>query len=730
MHDEAEPPDPTLPTLPAVPRANRLPPGRTPATYAGDDANTAHAARPTGSQFAERFRVGGELGRGGLGVVLAARDTAIDRDVAIKLVLAPENRVALARFVEEGRITGQLEHPNIVPVYELARDPDQPYLAMRLVRGRTLQEIIRAAKARGRRSGWADLQRDGRLDMFLKVCDAIAYAHSRGVIHRDLKPANVMVGEFGEVMVMDWGLAKLIGADNKAPTVAGMSGGSGERRHLPSGRRLASTPLTTPTPGSSGSPPTAPNTMDGDIVGTPAFMPPEQARGEVDQLDERADIFALGAMLYSLLTFEPPYRADGPLQVLVKAAQRNLESPLRRAPSQRIPRDLDAIVMKAMSAEPARRYRRVTDLADDIRAASAFEPISARRLPLWSRLVRMARRHPVVLMVASVLMVAAGVVVAVLAEASAAQARTEQHRASAEQRARDERLRALAAEERFDELRRELTGAALRTRDAVRQEMMDLYEHRPPGISDEQFVRGLGEGDVQRFVQAFERVIQVGHAADDALITWLDYFYLGLLQSAALGDRELAIRTYTAGIDLAPRESSLYFNRALNRQALGDTDGALADLARAIELAPKSHLAWIGRGVLYEQRGRDDLARADFTRAIELAPTFAQGWFMRASLLIRAKEHALARRDLDTVLRLEPRMATALANRAICEIQLGDTDAAMRDLDDAVAIDPQLANAWNIRSRLHDRLGNFTAALSDITRAVEINPQSAEWHFR
>jgi serine/threonine-protein kinase len=223
------------------------------------------------------------IGRGGMGEVYRGKDPALGRDLAVK-VLQPELRGdddAQRRFEQEARVTGALQHPNIVPVHNLGRLPDgRMYFTMKLVRGRTLTQLLAEEKGSGR---LPEL-----LGVFEKVCQAVAFAHSRGVIHRDLKPSNVMVGAFGEVQVMDWGLAKVLPRDGEAAK-GGVEFGSGDTV-----RRV----------GTTGS--TADDRRTG-TVGTPAYMPPEQARGAGDEVDERADVFGLGAILCEVLTGRPPY---------------------------------------------------------------------------------------------------------------------------------------------------------------------------------------------------------------------------------------------------------------------------------------------------------------------------------------------------------------------------------------------------------------------------------------
>ena len=237
------------------------------------------------------YQLMGEIARGGMGVVLKGHDTDLGRDVAVKVLDArlAERMDVVQRFVEEAQIGGQLQHPGIVPVYDLGlMGDDRPYFTMKLVKGRTLATLL--ANRENPRS-----ERARMIDIFESVCQTMAYAHSRGVIHRDLKPANIMVGAFGEVQVVDWGLAKVLAR-----------GGTADEKAAHQVHTQMTVLETVRSEGSgSGS-----ESMFGSVLGTPAYMPPEQARGHVDRLDERADVFALGAILCEILTGVPPYLGE------------------------------------------------------------------------------------------------------------------------------------------------------------------------------------------------------------------------------------------------------------------------------------------------------------------------------------------------------------------------------------------------------------------------------------
>ena len=327
-----------------------------------------------------RYHVLRPHARGGLGVVSVARDAELGREVALKEIDARHaaDAASQGRFVREAEITGGLEHPGIVPVYGLGRYADgRPYYAMRFIRGESLQEALRKLHA-----GEEGYSLRGLLTRFVAVCNAVAYAHSRGVIHRDLKPSNVMLGSYGETLVVDWGLAKVIGRQAADDPDAGPA----ERTlQPPSGEGSA--------------------TQAGSALGTPEYMSPEQARGELAALGPATDIYTLGATLYAVLTGRVAIPDRNVADVLEKVRQGNWPAP--RQVDNSVPQALDAVCRKAMALEPASRYGTALELAADIERWLADEPVSAWREPWSTRARRWMRRHrPVVAGVAALLFAA------------------------------------------------------------------------------------------------------------------------------------------------------------------------------------------------------------------------------------------------------------------------------------------------------------------------------------
>ncbi|HEX3479831.1 MAG TPA: serine/threonine-protein kinase [Kofleriaceae bacterium] len=319
-----------------------------------DTTMPAHHEQVVGSELASqsamlaarRYRRLTEIARGGSGRIVAARDLVFERSVAIKEPLEPLRDGA--RLRAEAEILASLQHPSIVPVYDTGVWSDgAPFFAMKLVEGRSLRDAIRDAGTLERRLAL--------IPQLVAVTDAIAYAHVQGVLHRDVKPGNVLIGKFGETVVIDWGLAKRLGALDTTSCAA--------------------------TPDGPGRPRAAIETATGAVLGTPAYMAPEQARG--DQVDARADVYALGAMLYHLLAGDPPYHdaaGEAVISAIGAAGPTRIEELQPRAPA-----DLIAIVNKAMARDAAGRYPTASELADDLRRFQTGRLVGARRYRWWTR---------------------------------------------------------------------------------------------------------------------------------------------------------------------------------------------------------------------------------------------------------------------------------------------------------------------------------------------------------
>lgn len=317
-----------------------------------------------------RYEIRRKLAVGGMGSVYLAHDRALDRNVALKVLTIPDlSGERAARMMREAHVVARLEHPGIVPIHDVGRLSDgRVYYTMKYVEGATLEQF------RQPETPLPDLLR-----LFQRVCEAVEFAHSRGVIHRDLKPANIMVGPFGEVLVMDWGiaLAATLTRDPATTTPDSRSERASEAGH--------------PVPGgeSAGSYVPTPNTAAGTILGTPAYMSPEQARGET--VDHRCDIHGLGAILYFLLTGRAPFEVfDSPASP--DRIRRGEVTP-PRTHDRRIPRRLEAICLKAIAPSPDDRYQSARHFTDDIVAYLDGLPVSAYRETPWEVALRWFSRN-------------------------------------------------------------------------------------------------------------------------------------------------------------------------------------------------------------------------------------------------------------------------------------------------------------------------------------------------
>lgn len=331
----------------------------------------------------DKYEVTKELGRGGMGAVYLAKDRELERDVAMKVVLEGDGDSFNARFIEEARITGQLEHPNIVPVHELGMKGMDPYFTMKFVRGQSLKELIDNHAA-----GTSEVSLQRYLSIFMKILDGVSFAHAHKVLHRDLKPENIMLGEHGEVLVMDWGIAKAMDA-GKAKTKTKSPMKNMAKRRVKSLR--------------DGGGDESAWTMDGEISGTPNYMSPEQANGLTNELGPSSDIFSLGVILYEMLTLKQAF-PGGAIQAINKVLQGSYEDPKTAAGKRSIPPELAAVINKAMALKVRDRYRSVHQFQKDIEHFISGRAVSARKDPVLTALLKWMKRNPTLTVLALVVL--------------------------------------------------------------------------------------------------------------------------------------------------------------------------------------------------------------------------------------------------------------------------------------------------------------------------------------
>lgn len=685
------------------------------------------------------------LGQGGIGVVRCALDHHLEREVAVKELKGVRDRVAggvEARFVGEARVTGQLEHPGIVPVYELGRRQDGTlYYVMRRIRGQTLGDAMKGRGLPGR------LQLLPRL---IDVCQAMAYAHSRGVIHRDLKPANVMLGEFGETLVVDWGLAKAKGSDphDLTATTARLATRAGPH-----------------------------STLQGQVMGTPAYMPPEQARGDVGAIDARSDVYALGAILYHLLTGQAPHQGSSTRDVLRSARAGGVRPPWEVAPGS--PRDLGAIAMRALRTDPDARYPDARSMVADLEAFQTGGLVGAyryRRLELMGRWLRRHRTQVIaacaLLMVASAtwwyrgmeeqrsrLAAEAARVAGALAQVStlidgaraprdAGWLDTTAYRLIALKEPAVEADLAHRLADAHENIRR-LAARALGGMGS-RAAVAPLMARLAPGVERDQdvvieVIRALGIiGDPaadktvsvarrrygqwsyvwQNTTLAYEMLppAEIRPEDLDKADKWVD-------RGSALVEKQRAVEAiamFDHALSLDPTSARAWTNRGMAWRIVGDLVRSVADHSQA--LAHKRDFPWAlaNRAVALRFQRHYDESLRDAERLIARNKELvAVGHRSRALLLWYLDRMEEARQDANRALELQPRSTQSFAKLATHELAIGQPGAALRWLDRANQLNANDVRGWVLRGQVLVQLGRLEDARHALDRVVALNPRHA-----
>ena len=482
--------------------------------------------------------------QGGLGRVWIAHDRRLHRDVALKEIRpdATVNAQSRQRFVREAQIASQLQHPNIVPVYELGHDAKTrlPFYTMRFMSGQELAKAIDEYH-RLRSVGKAgNLELCRLLNAFVSVCQAVGYAHSRGVIHRDLKPSNVMLGGFGEVVVLDWGLAKALDQP-------------GKKTDKPEQDQQEEGSLSLSTAGKSEL------TLQGQAVGTPAYMAPEQARGEREAIDTRTDIYGLGAILFRILTGQRPHRGRKTEEILANISEG--PTPETRLADPSICPALNAICLKAMDKQPSGRYQTAAELADDVQRWLADEPVSVYLDPWTERAARWCRKHRTFTRAAAATLLAVSLV-AMIAAVLVNQARR------AEAAAKDEAI-----------LRFEEANQARRAEAAAKDEAILRFEEANQARRAEAAAKD-------------EAVLRLGQAVQtvDEMLTGVNFVLRDQPASQPLRRRllQVAVERYESFVSLHADDPLLRIEHGRTYLRMGDVFRRLDDLDGALDAYQKA----------------------------------------------------------------------------------------------------------------------------------------------
>ncbi len=673
------------------------------------------------------YRIQRELGRGGMGVVFLAEETALRRSVALKILTGSQSldRSALERFRREARLVAAFRCEHVVRVLAAGDLEGRPYLAMEHVEGVPLSEEIARGPLAPRRA--AEVAR--------QVALGLAYAHERGVVHRDVKPANVMVqlGPDGRdrALVLDFGLAR-------GPTDATV-------------------------------------TRSGCLLGTPAYMPPEQARGDPVEVDARSDVYSLGATLFHMLVGRPVHQAQTLERLVLAIATREPIPPRRLRPS--VPRDLESICLQMLAREPEGRYPTAREAADDLARFLAGEPVAARRPGLVVRGGRFASRHRILLVAGALVLAAAGLALVFLRERAAA-AREETAEATTESRERQRAIREALVElgsirqwaakrgldqeatvrERFDRLIAQVPDQGFPWRErglwyfdqcendpaedrqalaeAGARARSDLARALELDPDDRNALEYLFAIDMERsgLEAALQAVPASGGARIPAYAAFLDASRLEARgdatrrRSEAEGWWRQALTGYDRCLGLDPEFLWAHLRRGIVKDSLGDPAGALEDFEEFLIVRPRNALGLCHRALALIHAGEKETGAAELLLLTHRRPWFALAWRVFGSHCSDENHLVSAKDALDRAIQLDPADAGALAERGVVQARMGDVRSARADLDQAIALDPMAASAFYDRGVLRARSGDSSGALEDFDRAIALDDEQPDFH--
>jgi tetratricopeptide (TPR) repeat protein len=679
--------------------------------------------------------------QGGIGEIWLAEDSEIGRQVALKRLRKRREEVQ-ERFLVEAQVTGQLEHPGIVPVHDLGVDEEgRPFYVMSFIHGRTLKEVIEEHHAGGSTSGEdREVQASRLLEIFVKVCQAVAYAHHRGVVHRDLKPDNVMIGPFGEALVLDWGMAKVCGQPEPSgvpPVRPTYSSDSGE-------------------------------TEVGMVMGSPPYMAPEVADGRAADADERTDVYLLGATLYHILTGQAPRQGRSHEEIVELARTVPPPPPRRLKPD--VPRALEAVCLKAMAHRNQDRYRNAQELAQDMERYLAGAPVTAYREPLLASAARWCKRHRRGLaraLLAALALTLAGVGATLVWEArNRAEARgreAEELRRCAEARDGLKEFRRLADERQFHAAVTTPAGVsavgydARRGRDAG-QNALALAERLAPDMEqlplpaeraalDQErhdllllMAQGQQPADRNTAPELLERLERAASLRGPTR----GYHRLRARCFHALGEEERAAAEERAA-EKARASALDHFLEAEEHRAQAESPGetsddglawrpsadllrqAIAQYQRALRLEPDHFWCHLQIGRCYLSLGQGAEALEALGTCIALRKNEPWGYSVRglALGLVRPARYADGEADLERALALDPEFRPARLHRGVLAWLQGKDEQAIDDFGKVLEPpeDRRLVEAAYYRGQLRLQRKEYDEALKDFDLVVKENPR-------
>jgi tetratricopeptide (TPR) repeat protein len=738
------------------------------------EGESAHVVKPKSDAMppredtGDRYQLSGEIARGGMGAVLRGRDVDLGRDLAVKVLLEKyvDRPEVARRFIEEAQIAGQLQHPGVVPVYDIGRFGNRPFFTMKLVKGHTLAALL------GERTE-PSADRPRLLGIALKVSETLAYAHAKGVIHRDLKPANVMVGAFGEVQVMDWGLAKVLAEGGIADEQRA------SRAHQePKDVTTIRTARSTGTAGTFGT-----ETEAGSLLGTPAYMPPEQANGDVATLDRRADVFGLGAILCEILTGKPPYVGRSSDEVRRKAANGDQSDARARLDACGADAELIALTKACLAPEAIDRARDAQAVADGLSAylngvQERLQTAQRERAVAVAREAEQRKRRQVQLALA------AAVVALLLGGGAFALWRNAQVQAGREREARNAEAVAALLGQAEDALRAgdaakarvALEAAKKRSADGGAEGQAERLERREADLALAQDLNAVDQfrwtlvdsawpdpaevatrtREALRRFGADPDATSVDEAEARAKASVVQQRLVTALDRLLRLEKSAGVRALLRRVDAEPYRDAV-------REAVLANDGekmvALASEKPALE-QPAEFAAYLGESKVVPVERRRELLRAAVSRQpahlgllTVLAVSYqgsGQEWadeqvrWCQAAVAAAPDNHAAhnnlgvalkAKGDVDgaiacyrKAIELDPKFAGAHNNLGLALRDKGQVEEAIACYRKAIELDPKFALAHNNLGTALRRKGQVEEAIDCFRQAIELDPKLAGVH--
>jgi serine/threonine protein kinase/tetratricopeptide (TPR) repeat protein len=649
-------------------------------------------------EHAGRYNILGDIGKGGIGKVIRVLDTHIGREIAVKELLGSQGggskwendsqmktipNQAELRFLNEARITGYLEHPGIVPVYEVGHKSDGAiYYTMKLVRGKTMSGSLK------------DKNLNDRLELlpsFIDICNAMAYAHKHGVIHRDLKPENVMIGEFGQTIVLDWGLAKMndiedLNKGNLAVEISRIKKSIGAETEM------------------------------GQPMGTPSYMPPEQARGDVDDMDERTDVYMLGAILYEILTGRPPHKGENPMATLLSILTDEIDDPLTI--DSHIPPELAAIAMKALQKEKKSRYENAVELSMEVRSFINGGVVGIYHYSSWELLKRWIVKNRTRISIISVLIVVA---------LGSWWYRGYRIREESKQQ---EKIRIVSVLDQVEQILKKTASGKEKG-----ERWFDIYSYKLISLKEMVVERLLG---VELSKNSSPEVRKLAAKALGGMKSTISL--KPLMERLEVGGEKhegVIVEIINALGIIGDERSNKVVKEARwrcgqygfvwNRTELAYKMIPTPDLKVEKEGLSASDL--YNHGNSLKHKGHYGKAMVFFLKSIKKDPLFAKAYNNVGILLRYKKQHSKSIKYLSKAIELDPDYLAPYSNRANVWSDLDDYDKAIKDINIAIEMSPKRAGLRLNRSAILIKMGRLNSAILDLKRAIELNPASAKYQL-